>query len=492
MVRKYNQRVPTGNRILIVDDSPEILESTRRLIENEGHQVFTASSGRAALEVLASTPIDLMIVDYYMPSMTGEELVREVRASGNSLIQIVLATGYSGEQPARIMMRQLDIQGYHEKSEGAQKLLVWVDVAINNRRNLLMLERKRQGLHRILELAPELHGARSVDELVETLLWQLNHLNRAEGPRAPNQTDASPIDRASPRRSSTNALVILLPADRSVELTVHGGIGRFSRGERVSCLPPDVRAAIECALESGDGHYAEAGAAIPLRVAQKAIGAIFLEVRGGFAEDREVLAALGSQASMAFQNVALGQVATTDPLTGAFLPAFADRQLQHFIKRGHRRGDPVSAMVVARVRDDASADYSGPRSEAALSAMGKLLRKTARDTDLVGCLASGEFLLILPDTPPAGAERLARRLLEVSTPRLKPLGGSDFTPLRIGFCTLICDSEIDDSEFHLDPDRLEGIASLLVSEASDAMRRSQGSGLPGEAPVLRWSRIRAN
>jgi two-component system, cell cycle response regulator len=61
--------------------------------------------------------------------MNGEELVRQIRMIDED-VQIVLQTGYSGEKPPREMLRLLDLQGYHDESEGSDRLLLWVDVAL--------------------------------------------------------------------------------------------------------------------------------------------------------------------------------------------------------------------------------------------------------------------------------------------------------------------------------------------------------------------------
>jgi signal transduction histidine kinase len=61
--------------------------------------------------------------------MNGEELVHAIRER-DSDVQIVLQTGYAGEKPPREMLRLLDIQGYHDKTDGPDRLLLWVDVAL--------------------------------------------------------------------------------------------------------------------------------------------------------------------------------------------------------------------------------------------------------------------------------------------------------------------------------------------------------------------------
>ncbi|MET0967557.1 MAG: ATP-binding protein [Tardiphaga sp.] len=81
--------------ILFVDDDPLIAMSTTEMLEDLGHRVIPANSGRQALEILKSgEPLDLMMTDHVMPGMTGIELAtatRDVRPG----LPILLATGYA-------------------------------------------------------------------------------------------------------------------------------------------------------------------------------------------------------------------------------------------------------------------------------------------------------------------------------------------------------------------------------------------------------------
>ncbi len=138
MARKRNLLPPSGFTVLVVDDQEETLESVSALLVREGHRILTADSGHKALEMFRENAVHLLLVDYFMPRMTGEELVREIRTL-DPHVQIVLQTGYSGEKPPRQMLRELDIQGYHSKSDGPERLLLWVDVALKAHRQMSMV-----------------------------------------------------------------------------------------------------------------------------------------------------------------------------------------------------------------------------------------------------------------------------------------------------------------------------------------------------------------
>ncbi len=89
------QKINRSAVILFVDDDPLIAMSTTEMLEDLGHHVIGASSGRHALDILRSEqPIDLMMTDHVMPGMTGIELAaasKEVRPT----LPILLATGYA-------------------------------------------------------------------------------------------------------------------------------------------------------------------------------------------------------------------------------------------------------------------------------------------------------------------------------------------------------------------------------------------------------------
>jgi two-component system, OmpR family, response regulator CpxR len=84
--------------VLIVDDDPDIRETLRFVLEDAGYVVYCAENGREALEVLdRSTPLPgLILLDLMMPVMSGDEMLkslRAVRALAQIPVTIVTASG---------------------------------------------------------------------------------------------------------------------------------------------------------------------------------------------------------------------------------------------------------------------------------------------------------------------------------------------------------------------------------------------------------------
>jgi CheY-like chemotaxis protein len=88
--------------ILVVDDDPLIAMSTVDMLEDLGHRVIEANSGKRALEIIdAGQMIDLMVTDQAMPEMTGIQLAEIVRSKRPNL-PVLLATGYADLPASRL------------------------------------------------------------------------------------------------------------------------------------------------------------------------------------------------------------------------------------------------------------------------------------------------------------------------------------------------------------------------------------------------------
>jgi two-component system alkaline phosphatase synthesis response regulator PhoP len=73
------------NPILVVDDDPDILAVVAEILGDEGYPVLTASDGAAALAMVESQPLSLILVDRWMPRLDGGSFVRALRARGFAL-----------------------------------------------------------------------------------------------------------------------------------------------------------------------------------------------------------------------------------------------------------------------------------------------------------------------------------------------------------------------------------------------------------------------
>ena len=81
--------------VLVVDDDPAVRGSLVEMLRSIGYRVIEAHHGRAGLELLSRTPgLDVMIVDYIMPGMTGAEVALAARRQRPTL-PILFSTGFA-------------------------------------------------------------------------------------------------------------------------------------------------------------------------------------------------------------------------------------------------------------------------------------------------------------------------------------------------------------------------------------------------------------
>jgi len=84
-------------RILIVDDEEMERVLGRAILERAGHELFYASDGEGALNVLRESPIDLVMTDLAMPDFNGLRFIKELREEGFH-IPVIAISGWAADQ----------------------------------------------------------------------------------------------------------------------------------------------------------------------------------------------------------------------------------------------------------------------------------------------------------------------------------------------------------------------------------------------------------
>lgn len=94
--------------ILVVDDLDHHRTYVCDLLERHGHRVRSAANGRIGLDVASAARFDLIVTDVFMPEMDGIELLRGLRARGNTAPVIAMTAGHGGQpRPYADIMRAL-------------------------------------------------------------------------------------------------------------------------------------------------------------------------------------------------------------------------------------------------------------------------------------------------------------------------------------------------------------------------------------------------
>jgi two-component system OmpR family response regulator/two-component system alkaline phosphatase synthesis response regulator PhoP len=81
-------------RILVVDDEPFVCDAVKMMLNFDGHEVETANNGREALALFDKGRFDLVITDFAMPTMKGDELAAAIKARSPKQ-PVVMITAYA-------------------------------------------------------------------------------------------------------------------------------------------------------------------------------------------------------------------------------------------------------------------------------------------------------------------------------------------------------------------------------------------------------------
>lgn len=83
--------------ILIVDDELALASVISEMLSEEGFEVRTAYDGRSALDEVLRKPPALILMDYWMPTMTGQQTLDRLRSLGFDSLPVIIMSAYKEE-----------------------------------------------------------------------------------------------------------------------------------------------------------------------------------------------------------------------------------------------------------------------------------------------------------------------------------------------------------------------------------------------------------
>ncbi|OPF93595.1 response regulator transcription factor [Rhodopseudomonas palustris] len=117
-------------KVLIIDDEPPIRKLLRMGLGSQGYEVIEASNGKLALQAMANTPPDLVVLDLGLPDLPGHELLRQIRARSESVPIVVLSS--RGDEAGKVEALDLGADDYVTKPFGMDELLARLRAALRH------------------------------------------------------------------------------------------------------------------------------------------------------------------------------------------------------------------------------------------------------------------------------------------------------------------------------------------------------------------------
>ena len=111
-------------RVLLVEDEADLVTSLSYSLEAAGYEVQSALDGTTALRLAAARPPEIVLLDLMLPDMSGLEVCRRIRASGQTPQPIVIMVTARGEEVDRVVGFEVGADDYLVKPFSVRELLL--------------------------------------------------------------------------------------------------------------------------------------------------------------------------------------------------------------------------------------------------------------------------------------------------------------------------------------------------------------------------------
>ena len=129
MRKNFYSNVSSQYKIIAVDDEEGILDSLKVFLSKAGYSFVGVTNPMEAIERIKNEHFDLMLLDFLMTPIHGDQVVEEIRKFNKDLYFLLL-TGHKDLAPPLETIKRLDIQGYCEKSDKFDQLILLIESGI--------------------------------------------------------------------------------------------------------------------------------------------------------------------------------------------------------------------------------------------------------------------------------------------------------------------------------------------------------------------------
>lgn len=277
-MRKNKRDLIHGDcRVMVIDDDQGILDAVCAMLGRGGYECHGFIDPLEGLDALQKDNYDLLILDYLMSPICGDEVVRRIRLT-NTTLHILLLTGHSDLAPPMETFRRMDIQAYCEKSDRLDQLQILVEASVKSIRQMRRIGAYRDGLSAVLEAVPDIFTLQSPDMLYEDILYRLTHLSGCED------------------------CFVFIAENGAQERLI--GTGAFA-AKTTRNLPGELNAAIRLSMVSGKPTPYQDGLLLPFAPMGEEFASGVLYASPAERFDPDILALYARQVRLAVQNAAM-------------------------------------------------------------------------------------------------------------------------------------------------------------------------------------------
>jgi len=290
MRRKKTESI-SPYKIIVLDDEIGIIDSLSVVLTRNGYDITGVTAPLDAIEMIRNGNYDLLILDFLMQPINGDKVVAKIRAFNDELY-ILLLTGHKDMAPPLETIRALDIQGYCEKSDKFDQLILLVESAIKSIMQVRTIKRFQDGLNKILESVPKIYQLQPIGSILGGILIEVMYF----------------VD-------SKNAFILVDSTENmnSMHNSIFRGIGQYDTGieEFMAMLDPELMERIGYARTTMKTERLDTGVILPLvNEFGQTLGIIYIE-SANYESEIKLLEIYANQAASALNNAFLHSLVNT-------------------------------------------------------------------------------------------------------------------------------------------------------------------------------------
>ena len=145
---RLSKQIPQNRiSILTLDDDPIITSTIQAYFQRSGYHVDVENNHYTAIERIRTGSYDILLLDFLMAPICGDQVVEEIRKFNKELF-IILLTGHKSMAPPVKTIRQLDIQGYYEKNDRFDQLELLVESCVKSIKQMRTIKEYKADLEK--------------------------------------------------------------------------------------------------------------------------------------------------------------------------------------------------------------------------------------------------------------------------------------------------------------------------------------------------------
>lgn len=161
--------------ILTLDDDPIMTATLQSYFQIAGYHIDVENDPYQAIERVRNGSYDILLLDFLMNPICGDQVVEEIRKFDREIF-IILLTGHKSLAPPIKTIRELEIQGYYEKSDRFDQLELLVESCVKSIKQLRTIKGYQESTAALLDAMPQIYSLENVTNHGDSILGKITEL----------------------------------------------------------------------------------------------------------------------------------------------------------------------------------------------------------------------------------------------------------------------------------------------------------------------------